>query len=112
MLSIYGFFVFPVPRGAGNFRFMEGKYFMEDYRIALVGIVVENADATEYLNLILHEYSAYIVGRMGIPYHDRGISIISVVMDAPQNIISALAGKLGQLHGVNVKTITQKAGTL
>ncbi|MBS7225335.1 MAG: iron-only hydrogenase system regulator [Clostridiaceae bacterium] len=85
---------------------------MEDYRIALVGIVVENADATEYLNLILHEYSAYIVGRMGIPYHDRGISIISVVMDAPQNIISALAGKLGQLHGVNVKTITQKAGTL
>lgn len=83
---------------------------MEEYRIALVGIIVENADATEQLNQILHGYSSYIVGRMGIPYQDRGISIISIIMDAPQNIISALSGKLGQLHGVNVKTITQKAG--
>lgn len=84
---------------------------MEDYRIALLGIVVEDIDMTERLNQILHEYGSYIVGRMGIPYHDRGIAIISVVMDAPQSVISALSGKLGMLPSVNVKTITQKAGT-
>ena len=81
---------------------------MEDYRIALVGILVEDTDVTEHLNHLLHEYGCYIVGRMGIPYHDRGISIISVVMDAPQSVVSALSGKLGMLHGVSVKTVTQK----
>ncbi len=91
---------------------MKKVKFMEEYRIALVGIVVEDMTVTERLNQILHEYGSYIVGRMGIPYHDRGISIISVVMDAPQSVVSALSGKLGMLRGVNVKTITQKAGSL
>lgn len=83
---------------------------MEEQRIALLGIIVEDLGATERLNQLLHEYSAYIVGRMGIPYHDRGVAIISVVMDAPQQVISALSGKLGMVPGLNVKTITQRVG--
>lgn len=79
-------------------------------RIALVGIIVEDLEITERLNHILHEYSSYIIGRMGIPYRDRGVSIISVVLDAPNNIISALSGKLGMLEGLTVKTIYQKMG--
>ena len=70
-----------------------------DTRVALIGIVVENPDSVMPLNTLLHEYSAYIIGRMGIPYHKREISIISVALDAPQDIINALSGKLGQLDG-------------
>ena len=83
---------------------------MEETRIALLGIIVEDLTATEKLNQLLHEYGEYIVGRMGIPYHDRGVAIISVVMDAPQAAVSALSGKLGMLRGVNVKTVTQMVG--
>jgi len=77
-------------------------------RIALIGIIVENKNSVEKLNKILHEYGDFIVGRMGIPYRDRGISIISIVVDAPANIISALSGKLGMLPGVNTKTMYSK----
>ncbi len=77
-------------------------------RVALIGIVVENTDSVMPLNTLLHEYSAYIIGRMGIPYHKREISIISVALDAPQDIISALSGKLGQLDGISTKTIYSK----
>ena len=77
-------------------------------RIALIGIMVEDMSATERINALLHEYSRYVVGRMGIPYRDRGVSIISVVMDAPGNDISTLAGKLGQIKGVSAKTIYSK----
>ena len=77
-------------------------------RIALVGIMVEDMNATERINALLHEYSRYIVGRMGIPYRDRGLSIISVVMDAPAGDISTLSGKLGQISGVSVKVIYNK----
>ncbi len=80
-------------------------------RIALVGIIVENLEMTEQLNHILHQYSEYIVGRMGIPYRDRGVSIISIVVDAPNSVISSLSGKLGMLEGLTVKTIYQKAGS-
>ena len=72
-------------------------------RVAVISIIVENPTSVEVLNAILHEYSAYIIGRMGIPYRQKGISIISVAMDAPQNTISAMAGKLGNLPGVNTK---------
>ncbi|MDD6483674.1 MAG: iron-only hydrogenase system regulator [Clostridiales bacterium] len=78
-------------------------------RIALLGIIVENVDAVEPLNDLLHEYSQYIVGRMGIPYRNRSISIISVVLDAPNDIISALSGKIGKLRGVNAKVVYTKA---
>ena len=72
--------------------------------MAVIGIIVENPEATSQLNDILHEYSAYIIGRMGIPYRERGISIISIALDAPDNTISALAGTIGNLQGVSVKT--------
>lgn len=72
-------------------------------RIAVIGIVVENEDAVEQLNEILHDYRNCIIGRMGIPYRSRGISIISVAVDAPQDMISALSGKIGKLTGVSSK---------
>lgn len=79
-------------------------------RIALVGIIVEEMGATEQLNAILHGYSQYIVGRMGLPYREKGICIISIVIDAPGDIISSLSGKLGQIKGINVKTLYSKTG--
>ena len=79
-----------------------------DTRVALIGIVVENYDSTEKLNELLHQYGNYIIGRMGVPYQKRGISIISVAMDAPGDAISALSGKLGMLPGVSTKTIYAK----
>lgn len=69
-----------------------------------MSIIVENPDAVETLNALLHENSRYIIGRMGIPYHKRNVNIISIAMDAPQNAIAALAGKIGGLKGISVKT--------
>ena len=73
-------------------------------RVAVMSIIVENSDAVEQINTLLHENGEHIIGRMGIPYRKRGISIISIAMDAPQNTISALSGKIGNLSGVSVKT--------
>lgn len=73
-------------------------------RVAVMSIIVENNEAAEQLNSILHDYGEYIIGRMGIPYRQRKISIISIALDAPQNTISALSGKIGKLDGVSVKT--------
>ena len=72
-------------------------------RVAVIGIIVENPDATGKLNDILHAYGNHIIGRMGIPYRQRGISVISIAVDAPQDAISALSGKLGRLEGVTAK---------
>ncbi len=74
-------------------------------RVALIGIVVKNFDSANEINSILHNYGDYIIGRMGIPYKEKSINIISVAIDAPNDIISALSGKLGQLDGVSTKTI-------
>ncbi|MBE6070654.1 MAG: iron-only hydrogenase system regulator [Clostridium butyricum] len=79
-------------------------------RIALIGIIVEDMKATEKLNLILHEYGQYIIGRMGIPYREKGISVISIVVDATNDIISSLSGKLGMIKGISVKTMYSKSG--
>ena len=79
-------------------------------RVALIGIVVEDMESVEALNHILHEYGDYIIGRMGIPYRCRGISIISIAVDAPMNVISTISGKLGMLKGLSVKPIYSKAG--
>jgi putative iron-only hydrogenase system regulator len=81
-----------------------------DTRIAIVAIIVENPDSVERLNSLLHDYSAYIIGRMGIPYRERGISVISVAVDAPGDIINALSGKIGRLSGVNAKTVYSGTG--
>lgn len=74
-------------------------------RIALIGIIVENTDSIMRLNNLLHEYGAYIIGRMGIPYRNKGVNIISVAIDAPQDIINALSGKIGRLEGITAKTV-------
>ena len=73
-------------------------------RIAVMGIIVENVASVEALNSLLHDYRAYIIGRMGIPYKDKGISIVSIAVDAPQDVISTLAGRVGKLDGISVKT--------
>lgn len=73
-------------------------------RVAVMSIIVEKPDSVEALNALLHTFSPYVIGRMGIPYRDKNISIISVAVDAPQNEISALSGKIGKLNGVSIKT--------
>lgn len=77
-------------------------------RVAQLGIVVENPDSVEKLNAILHDYGKYIVGRMGIPYHKRNINIISIVLDAPTDIVSGLSGKIGNLPGVTASAVYSK----
>ena len=73
-------------------------------RVAVMSIIVENGDSVEWLNGLLHDYGEFIIGRMGIPYRQKKINILSIALDAPQDTISALAGKLGNLKGVSVKT--------
>ena len=77
-------------------------------RVAMVSIVVDDYNAAEKVNSLLHEYGAYIIGRMGIPYRARNISLISVAIDAPGDVISALSGKLGMIKGVSSKTVYAK----
>ena len=72
-------------------------------RVAVISIIIENPASIQPMNEILHEYSEFIIGRMGIPYRAKGISIISIAVDAPQDKISALSGKIGRLDGVNAK---------
>ena len=84
---------------------MEG----EETRIAVIGIIVEDKEKAEEVNAILHQYSSYIIGRMGLPYHKRNMSIISVVVDADADTISALSGKLGRLPGVSSQALYTKA---
>jgi putative iron-only hydrogenase system regulator len=73
-------------------------------RIAVMGIIVENMESVEILNSILHGYGEYIVGRMGIPYRKKNVNIVSIAVDAPQDVISAMSGKIGKIDGVSVKT--------
>ena len=73
-------------------------------RVSLIGIIVENEASVAALNDLLHQYAPYIIGRMGVPYRARGVNIISVALDAPQDAIAALSGKLGRLEGVSAKT--------
>lgn len=74
-------------------------------RVAVIAIIVENHASVAAINSLLHDASAYIVGRMGVPYRERGISLISVALDAPQDVISALSGRIGALPGVTAKTV-------
>ena len=80
----------------------------KETRVALIGIIVEDLEAAEKSNALLHEYNRCIIGRMGLPFREKNISIISVVVNAEADIISTLAGKLGMIKGVNVKTIYSK----
>ena len=73
-------------------------------RVAVIAIIIEDGNAAQEVNELLHGAANYIIGRMGIPYRDKGISIISIAIDAPQDVISTLSGKIGRLKGVSVKT--------
>ena len=73
-------------------------------RVAVMGIIVENSNSVESLNSLLHEYGQYIIGRMGLPYRAKKINIVSIAIDAPQDTIAALSGKIGALSGISVKT--------
>jgi putative iron-only hydrogenase system regulator len=75
-----------------------------DTRVAVIAIIVEKKDCVTRLNAIFNDYSEYIIGRMGIPYKPKGINVISIVVDAPQDIISAMSGKIGRLDGISTKT--------
>lgn len=81
----------------------------ENSRVAVIGIIVEDKNQAENVNSLLHQYAGYIIGRMGLPYQKREMSIISVVVDAPADIISALSGKLGRLPGVSSQVLYTKA---
>ena len=72
-------------------------------RVAVISIIIENSESIQMMNEILHQYSEYIIGRMGIPYRAKGVNIISIAVDAPQDKISALSGKIGKLPGVTAK---------
>lgn len=73
-------------------------------RVAVIGIIIENSEAVDRVNSILHENARCILGRMGIPYREKGINIISIAIDAPQDVISQISGKIGRLPGVSAKT--------
>ena len=73
-------------------------------RVAVMGIIVEDTSSVEALNALLHEYGNYIIGRMGLPYREKNINIVSIAIDAPQDEISSLSGKIGRIKGVSVKT--------
>lgn len=77
---------------------------MTETRIAVMGIIVENMESVEILNAVLHDYGEYIVGRMGIPYRKKNVNIVSIAVDAPQDVISAISGKIGKIQGISVKT--------
>ena len=81
---------------------------VNETRVAVMSIIVEDVASVEALNDILHEYREFIIGRMGLPYHQKKINIISIALDAPQDIISALSGRVGNLDGVSVKTAFSK----
>lgn len=97
----------PVGAGFSALACVKGSEGMET-RIALIGIIVEEMEAVEKVNKALHEYSEFIIGRMGLPYKPKEINIISVALDATNDQISSLAGKLGMIQGIRVKTMYSK----
>ena len=78
---------------------------MEETRVAVLAIIIEDHEKAGEINSILHEHSEAVIGRMGIPYREKGLSIISIALDAPQNVINTLAGKIGRIEGVTAKTV-------
>ena len=81
---------------------------MEENKIAVVAVIVDEYDAVERVNALLHEFREYIIGRMGLPYRQKHVNIISVMMDAPASVINSLSGKLGMTEGVTSKVLTAK----
>lgn len=77
-------------------------------RVAMIGIIVEESDSSAQVNAVLHEYADYVVGRMGIPYRARGVQVISLVVDAPLDVVNSVTGKLGMIKGISAKTVLSK----
>lgn len=94
--------------GCGFLYSKKERNFMMETKVALLGIIVENMASIPQLNEILHEYSGYIIGRMGIPYREKNVNIISVAVDAPPDVVNALSGKIGRLNGISAKTISPR----
>lgn len=94
-----------VSRERRGFLFCGKEVVSMETRVALMGIIVEEPERAAEVNELLHRYSEYVIGRMGVPYRARGVNIISVVLDAPQDVISALSGRMGRLEGVSAKTL-------
>lgn len=88
----------------------ERKENVADTRIAVIGIIIEDKSSVSAVNDILHQYNQYIIGRMGLPYEKKGVNIISIILDAPTDAISAVSGKLGRLEGVSSKALYSKIG--
>ena len=80
----------------------------EETKVAVLAIILEDVSCATQVNEILHDYNDSIIGRMGIPYREKGISVISIALDAPQNVINSLAGKIGRIEGVTAKTVTSQ----
>ena len=95
-----------MPSGMAVFVFVSaGKEVTLETRIGAISILVEDPESAEALNAVLHEYAACILGRMGIPYREKGVNIICVAVDAPTDVINAMTGKIGRLPGVSAKAI-------
>ena len=77
-------------------------------RISVISMIIEDVSVSVDINTLLHQYSSHIIGRLGLPYRERGVAILCVILDAPGDVTSSLSGKLGMIHGVSVKTITSK----
>ena len=82
---------------------------MEDTRVAVISMIISSEESASAINSLLHEFRGYIIGRMGIPYRQKGLNIINVVLDAPRNVISGLSGRLGRLEGVTAKAVYSRA---
>ena len=82
---------------------------MQENRLAVISVVVENREVSPQINALLSEFGEYVIGRMGIPYKEKGVSIISIAVDAPAGIINRLTGKIGMLNGVTAKTLMHKS---
>lgn len=85
-----------------------GGFFMSENRLAVISIIVEDRSESPKINTLLSEYGEYIAGRMGVPYKNKGVSVICIVIDAPMEVINTLTGKIGMLNGVTAKTLTSK----
>lgn len=89
-------------------RFLRGDFFMSENRLAVISVIVEKREQSAGINALLSEFGDYIIGRMGLPYKQKGVSVISVVLDAPTELINKLTGKIGMLDGVTAKTLMSK----
>lgn len=86
----------------------EGRFFMSEKRLAVISLIVSDREQSAAINAILSDFAEYVVGRMGVPYKERGVSVICVIVDAPAEVINTITGKIGMLKGVTAKTLMSK----